>query len=77
MNKSKIISTGLFVVAFIATYLFLCFGVSGLRIKLDAEPIEYFFASIKHMVLFKFLISIAVVSIIGILPIIIRDRKQK
>ena len=48
-----------FVVAFIATYLILCYS-PGLRIKLFAPPMEYFVESIKHMVFFKTLASAGV-----------------
>ena len=51
--KKKSLSVVLFLIAFIATYLFICFGIPGMRIKLEAEPMELFIESIKHMMLFK------------------------
>jgi len=74
--KRKALSVVLFVVAFIATYLILCFGIPGMRIKLEAEPAEYFFASIKHMAWLKSLISLVVGAILGTLYIIIGKEKQ-
>ena len=50
----------LFLVAFIGTYLGLCYLIPGLRIKLEAGAVTYFFASIRHMAWFKSLISLAV-----------------
>ena len=50
MNK-KALSAILFLIIFVAVYLFICFGIPGMRIKLEAEPVELFFASITHMTL--------------------------
>lgn len=60
--KKTILTAILFLVVFAAVYLALCFLVPGLRIKLAAPPMEYFFTSLGHMVFFKALIS-ALVSI--------------
>ena len=65
----------LFPVTFIVTYLFLCFGLPGMRIKLDAEPIELFFRSIAHMVLFKSGISFVVAGFVAAIPLIICKKK--
>ena len=51
MNK-KALSAILFLITFVAAYLFICFGIPGMRIKLEAEPMELFIESIKHMMLF-------------------------
>ena len=51
--KKKTVSIVLFLIAFISTYLIICFAIPGMRIKLEAEPIEIFFKSITHMVFFK------------------------
>ena len=64
MNR-KALSFVLFVVAFIATYLFICFCIPGMRIKLEAEPLEYFLASVTYMMLFKSVISLIVGLIVG------------
>ena len=74
--KRKTISLILFVLAFIAAYLIMCFGIPGLRIKLEAEPAEYFLASIRHMALFKSIVSLIVGIIIGVLPLLIGKKKQ-
>ena len=50
----------LFLAAFIGTYLALSYWVPGLRIKLEAGAVTYFFASMRHMAWFKSLISLAV-----------------
>lgn len=74
MNK-KGLSSILFLITFVATYLFVCFGIPGMRIKLDAEPIELFIESIKHMMLFKTLISILVASVFGAVPFLLWKKK--
>ena len=74
MNK-KGLSSILFLISFVATYLFVCFGIPGMRIKLDAEPIELFIESIKHMILFKTMISLVVASVVGAVPFLLRKKK--
>ena len=74
MNK-KGLSSILFFITFVATYLFVCFGIPGMRIKLDAEPIELFIESIKHMMLFKTMISFVVASVVGAVPFLLRKKK--
>ena len=74
MNK-KGLSSILFLITFVATYLFVCFGIPGMRIKLDAEPIELFIESIKHMMLFKTMISFVVASVVCAVPFLLRKKK--
>ena len=74
MNK-KGLSAILFLITFVATYLFVCFGIPGMRIKLDAEPIELFIESIKHMMLFKAMISLVVSSVVGAVPFLLWKKK--
>ena len=74
MNK-KGLSSILFLITFVATYLFVCFGIPGMRVKLDAEPIELFIESIKHMMLFKTMISFVVASVVGAVPFLLRKKK--
>lgn len=45
------------VTAFIVTYIALSFLIPGWRIKLEAEPLVYFMASLKHMAAVKLVIS--------------------
>lgn len=68
MKNKNLISVILFVVGFIATYLFMCYCIPGLRIKLAAEPIKYFFESIKHAVIFKGILSLIVGALLAVLP---------
>lgn len=70
-NKFSIV---LFIVAFFVSYLIICFGIPGMRIKLQAEPMVYFVKSIKHMILIKTIISFIVGLIAGMLPKIIAKR---
>ena len=58
--KGKRLSAALGIAAFIAAYLACCYRIPGWRIKLDAGPVTYFWASITHMVPLKSLISLAV-----------------
>ena len=64
--KSKLLTPVLFVLSFITIYLFICFGIPGMRIKLEAEPLELFIKSVEHMSLFKSLIS----SFVGIVVVL-------
>ena len=73
--KKKGLSVALFLIAFIATYLFVCFGIPGMRIKLEAEPMELFIESIKHMMLFKTMISIVVAALLGAVPFLFWKKK--
>lgn len=68
MKDKKILSVALFVIGFIGTYLIMCYCIPGLRIKLDAEPLEYFIESIKSSVVFKSTISCIVGIILALLP---------
>ena len=73
MNK-KALSAILFLITFVAAYLFICFGIPGMRIKLEAEPMELFIESIKHMMLFKSMISLAIAAVIGAIPLFCRKK---
>ena len=74
MNNKKIISIILFVVGFIATYLIMCYCIPGLRIKLAAEPMEYFIESIKYATIFKVVISCIIGAMLAIIPHIIKKK---
>ena len=67
MNK-KSLSAILFLITFIAAYMYICFGIPGMRIKLEAEPMELFFKSSTHMALFKSVISLVAASAVAALP---------
>ena len=58
--KGKRLPAALGIAAFLGVYLSCCYRIPGWRIKLDAGPLAYFWASITHMVLLKSLISLAV-----------------
>lgn len=74
MNK-KALSAILFLITFVAAYLFICFGIPGMRIKLEAEPMELFIESIKHMMFFKLMISLIVASVVGAVPFLLWKKK--
>ena len=55
--KKLLISVILSVIVFAAVYVAQCYMVPGWRIKLAAPAMEYFAASLRHMVLLKGLIA--------------------
>lgn len=67
MNKKRL-SMVLFAFGFVSTYLVMCYCIPGLRIKLDAEPLEYFVESVKYTFLFKSIISFVIGIVLAILP---------
>ena len=71
----KILPLALFVLAFIAAYMILCFAIGGFRIKLDAPPFEYFMASISHMMFFKALVSFVFAIIVGVVSFVLIRKK--
>jgi len=73
MKNKKVLSMILFVVGFVVTYLVLCYCIPGLRIKLAAEPLEYFIKSIKNAFLFKSVISCIVATVLALLPHVISN----
>lgn len=55
--KKLLISVILAIIVFAAVYVAQCYMVPGWRIKLAAPAMEYFAASLRHMVLLKGLIA--------------------
>ena len=55
--KKLLISVILAVIVFAGVYVAQCYMVPGWRIKLAAPAMEYFAASLRHMVLLKGLIA--------------------
>lgn len=68
-SRNKILDYLKIFAVFFAAYNVMSFCIPGLRIKLDAEPLEYFLKSMSHMALFKIIVS-AVAAYI--LPVIIK-----
>ena len=62
--KKLLISVILAVVVFAAVYVALCYMVPGWRLKLEAPAMEYFAASLRHMVLLKGLIAGAAAAVV-------------
>ena len=73
--KKRSTSAALFVTGFVVTYLILCYGIPGLRIKLAAEPLAYFLASIRHMVFVKALISLVAAVLFSAIPMLGDEKK--
>ena len=61
--KKLLISVILAVIVFAAVYVAQCYKVPGWRIKLAAPAMEYFAASLRHMVLLKGLIAAAAAAV--------------
>lgn len=61
--KKLLISVILAVIVFAAVYVAQCYMVPGWRIKLEAPAMEYFAASLRHMVLLKGLIAAAAAAV--------------
>ena len=61
--KKLLISVVLAVIVFAAVYVALCYMVPGWRLKLEAPAMEYFAASLRHMVLLKGLIAAAAAAV--------------
>ena len=76
MKKADLFAT-LFIIAFVCSYLFCCYLIPGWKIKLDADPMTYFFESTKHMALLKGLISLVVGLIVGAIPVAIKKAVHK
>ena len=73
--KKILLSVVLFIVSFMAVYLIICY-LPSMRIKLAAEPMEYFVASIKHNMEFKMLASSACGLLISFIPIAFTKRTK-
>ncbi len=54
----------------------MCYLIPGMRIKLAAEPMEYFAESIKHMALFKSTVSLLLAVIAGSIPLLGKRQKR-
>ena len=61
--KRFCISLVLAIIVFAAVYVAQCYMVPGWRIKLAAPAMEYFAASLRHMVLLKGLIAAAAAAV--------------
>ena len=72
--KKVSIALLLFVIVFVATYLIICFAIPGMGIKLEAEPMEYFLESIRHMAFIKTAASLVMALIAGAIPFLFRKR---
>ena len=74
MKNKNVLSFILFLLGFIITYLIMCYCIPELRIKLVANPMEYFIESIKSMIVFKGIISCVVGIICAIIPQIFKKK---
>ena len=61
--KKLLISVILAIIVFAAVYVAQCYMVPGWRIKLAAPAMEYFAASLRHMVFLKGLIAAAAAAV--------------
>ena len=75
MRKARL-SISLFLIAFVLTYIGLCYFVPGWRIKLEADNLTYFLESLKNLAPVKFLISLVAGRIISLMPVLIQTIKS-
>ena len=73
--KKKTLSVLLFVITFIATYTILCFVLPGAKMALGTTTLDRIWVAITCMALFKVVVSLAVASIVGVLPMIVGKRE--
>lgn len=73
--KKLVVPAALFIAAFAATYLILCYH-PALQIMLAAEPGEFFRESIRHAALPKAIVSGIAGVIAGCIPLLLRKRKR-
>ena len=73
--KKKTLSVLLFVITFIATYTILCFALPGAKMALGTTTLDRIWVAITCMALFKVVVSLAVASIVGVLPMIVGKRE--
>lgn len=73
--KKRIIPIAFFVVSFAVAYLIICY-LPTMRIKLSAEPLEYFIESIKHNMEYKAIISTIVGAFVGIISFLFVRRTK-
>ena len=76
MKNKTLLSIIIFCIGFVVTYLIMCY-LPPFRIKLHAEPFEYFIASIRHMMLFKGIISFIFGILLAIIPEIKKSKLTK
>lgn len=74
--KKTGLSISLFFIAFVFTYIGLCYLVPSLRIKLAADSVTYFLESLKTLAPIKALISLVVGLIMSFIPALIQKMKS-
>lgn len=73
--KKTILSSLIFLMACVISYIGLCYLVPGLRIKLAADTVTYFIESMHHMIFLKSIISFAIGSICASISFLAAKRK--
>lgn len=74
MRKPAILAA-IFFLGVVSSYVGLCYLVPGLRIKLAADTGTYFVESLRHMVLLKSMISLAIGAALAGVPLLISKGK--
>lgn len=72
--KRTLTSILFFILGFIISYLMISW-LPAMRIKLAAEPMEYFLENIRHMAQFKGTVSLAVGLVLASIPLLRKSRK--
>ena len=71
----KVLPIIVFLITFIVTYIGISYFPS-FRIKLEAEPLEYFMESITYMIGFKSIVAGIIGIVVGIILVIIIKYKK-
>ena len=71
--KRFIISVAIFLVAFIISYIGLCYLIPGWRIRLAADATTYFIKSIRHMIFLKSIISFGIGAVLAGIPFLTKQ----
>ena len=71
--KRTLTSILIFILGFIISYLMISW-LPAMRIKLAAEPMEYFLENIRHMVQFKAMVSFAIGLVFASIPWLHKSR---
>lgn len=72
--KKLLCRMGLFVLTFCVAYLACCYLIPGWRLKLAADPITYFWATVGSMVPLKTGISLAAALAVSVVLQLIKKR---
>lgn len=74
-KKKMGLSVVLFIGTFALVYVCLCYAVPGWRLKLAADGLTYFLASLKKLAVVKFLLSLGAGLIASCIPAFVQKKR--